>query len=89
MSLRPETASSLETSTVRLLAAGGRLLASGWSDSGTAVSGTVAPRHWTGGLLLEDVVRPEPSDEEPWDAFEGNSDEDDPEGWIYYPDRRT
>ena len=89
MSLCPETASSLEMSTVRLLAAGGRLLASGWSDSGTAVSGTVAPRHWTGGLPLEKVVPPELSDDEQWDAFAGNPDEDDPEGWIYYPDRPT
>jgi len=80
MSLRPEAAPSLESSMVRLLAAGRRHLARGWSDSGTAVSGTVAPRHWTGGLPLEDVVRPEPSDDEQWAAFAGNPDEDDPEG---------
>ena len=89
MSLGPEAAPSLETPLVRLLGAGRRLLARGWSDSGTAVSGTVAPRHWTGGLPLEKVVPPELSDEEPWDAFEGIPDEDGPEGWVYYPDRRT
>ena len=89
MSLRPETASSLGMSTVRLLAAGGRLLADGWSGSGTAVSGTAAPRHCTEGLPLEKVVRSELSDDEQWDALAGNPDEDNPEGWVYYPDRLT
>ena len=89
MSLRSEAAPSPETSLVRLLAAGRRYLAGVWCESGSSVSGTVAPRHLAEVPLLEDVERPEPPVPEAWDAFAMNPDFAQPEGWSYYPEEGT
>ncbi|MEE3276241.1 MAG: hypothetical protein VX193_00235 [Candidatus Thermoplasmatota archaeon] len=78
-----------ETALVRLLAAARLYLAGGWCDSGSPVSGTVAPLHLAEGPLLEDVERPEPPLPEAWDAFSRNPDAAQPEGWCRYLEEET